>query len=280
MNVSKRVILNRSGGGTPAIPSFRIRVKTDNAGTSGTNQFTIPITTGTYLYDYTTSDGQSGTGLTGSTTITFASGAGTYDINITGLFPEIYFNNTGDRLKLLKVLEWGSYGVGETSHANSFRGCSNLDEIASDIDFLNSATVCNNMFFNCNLTTLPSTFSLASVTSASLMFGNCNLTSLPAGMTLPLLQNGASMFSNCSLTDLPAGMTLSALNSAGGFLFNNTINTVRYSQLINDLESGNANNNVIFHGGNSNYNSSASAAHTTLTTAPRNWTITDSGLVV
>ena len=54
-------------------------VKTDNAGTSATNQFTIPTTGIGYLYDIETSDGQSITGLTGGTTITFPS-AGTYDV--------------------------------------------------------------------------------------------------------------------------------------------------------------------------------------------------------
>jgi len=56
-----------------------------------------------------------------------------------------------------------------------------------------------------------------------------------------------------------------------------TINTVRYSQLLIDLESGNPNDNVTFHGGNSTYNSSASTARANLIS--RGWSILDGGLV-
>jgi hypothetical protein len=75
-------------GGAAAVDNrFIISVKTDNAGTSGTNQFTIPTTGTGYLYDIETSDGQSILGNTGNTTITFPS-AGTYTIYISGIFLE------------------------------------------------------------------------------------------------------------------------------------------------------------------------------------------------
>jgi hypothetical protein len=73
-------------------------------------------------------------------------------------------------------------------------------------------------------------------------------------MELPLLTNGTQMF------------------------LGNTINTTRYSQLLVDLESGNANNSVTFHGGNSKYNATGQTARDILTGATRLWTITDGGL--
>ena len=266
--------------GEAAVPlNFTIEVKSDNAGTSGNDQFTIPTTTGTYLYDYTTSDGQSGTGITGDTTITFASGAGTYTISITGTFPRIYFDNLGDKSKLLRVLEWGDYGAGETNQENAFRSCNNLTSIADDVDNLNLMVNGTRMFANAPLTSLPSGLTLPNITTGDRMFNACGLlASLPSGMTLPLLTNGTQMFWFTNLTDLPVGMTLPLLSNGTNMFTNNTINTTRYSQLLVDLESGNANNSVSFHGGNSLYNATGETARDLLTGVGRTWTITDGGL--
>ena len=287
-----------------ATPKFTLEVKSDNAGTSGTNQFTIPTTTGTYLYDYTTSDGQSGTGITGDTTITFASGVGTYEIYITGTFPRIYFNNGGDKLKLLRVLEWGDYGVGVTTQLAAFYGCTNLSSIASDVTNLNLITIGEQMFRSCSslvslpnplalnslidgrlmfsggsLTSLPTSMILANLTDADFMFSANNLTSLSSGITLSSLTNANRMFYFCNLTDLPTGITLPNLTIGSDMFTGNTIGTTRYSQLLVDLESGNANNSVTFHGGSSLYNATGKIARDILTGGVRLWTITDLSLI-
>jgi hypothetical protein len=71
---------------------------------------------------------------------------------------------------------------------------------------------------------------------------------------LPLLTNGRAMF------------------------LGNTINTARYSQLLINLEEFNPNNNVPFHGGNSQYNAQGQIARNAL--IARGWTITDGGLEI
>ena len=121
---------------------FIITVKTDNAGSSNNNQFTIPVQ-GAYTYDYDveTSDGQSFTTQISNLTITFPS-AGTYDIFISGLFPQILFNNGGDRLKLLDIKQWG---VNQWEYMNSsFFGCNSLTAVSAtdspDLSLLNTAT--------------------------------------------------------------------------------------------------------------------------------------------
>ena len=246
------MIINSFRFASAVAPSFTLEV---NA-TDGT--FTIPTTTGTYLYDYTTNDTVSGTGITGNTTITFPSGIGTYEIYITGTFPRIYFNNGGEKLKLLRVLEWGDYGVGATNQTSAFYGCTNLTSIANDVDNINLVTNGTFMFNVCSsLATLPSNLTLDSLTSATNMFRFCPLTDLPNGMTLPNLSVGTNMF---------------ALGAV--------INTTRYSQLLVDLESGNANNGVRFHAGTSKYNATGETARNILTGAVRLWTITDGGLEV
>ena len=132
---------------------FVISVKTDNSGTSNNNQFTIPTVAGN-LYNVTTSDGQILNGNTGDLTITFPS-AGTYDINISGDFKQILFNNGGDKGKLLDVKNWGN--IAWASFENSFSGCYSLSNYsATDAPDLSNVTNMNGAFqkmdlFNSNI---------------------------------------------------------------------------------------------------------------------------------
>ena len=118
---------------------FIISVKTDNAGTSATNQFTLPTTGTGYAYDIETSDGQTIIGLTSGTTITFPT-AGTYDVFISGSFPQCYFNNVGDAQKLLDIKNFGIYALGSTSQERAFFGCSNMVISATDIGHFENVT--------------------------------------------------------------------------------------------------------------------------------------------
>ena len=113
------------GGGIEVPFTFTV----DTALGDGLAQFSIPTTGTGYNYNVVTSDGQSITGNTGNTTITFPS-TGTYTIEVTGDFPRIYFNNTGDRLKLTDIVKWGSIAWTDLSYA--FKGCSNM--VMSAID--------------------------------------------------------------------------------------------------------------------------------------------------
>ena len=209
--------LQGSGGGG-VDNRFIITVKTDNAGTSASNQFTIPTsTTGitqAFNYDIETSDGQTITGNTGDTTITFPS-AGTYDIYISGSFPYMYFFNGGDKLKLLDIKNFGIYALGSTSQNSAFFGCSNMVISATDIgyfgdvtDFVYTWTLCS------SLTSFP-LIDTSSATSFSLAWQNCTgLTSFPLIDT-----SSATSFSNAwincsSLTSFPL------LDTSNGLLFN------------------------------------------------------------
>jgi len=171
--------LDLAGGGDER---FIITVKTDNAGTSATNQFTLPITgTGTgYLYDIETSDGQTITGLTSGTTITFPT-AGTYDIFISGSFPQCYFNGVGDAQKLVDIKNFGIYALGSTSQNSAFRGCSNMVITANDIGHFENVTDMTFAFNNCfSLASLP-LINTSSVSDFSQTFRNCSgLLSFPS----------------------------------------------------------------------------------------------------
>jgi hypothetical protein len=108
---------------------FIMLIKTDNAGTSASDQFTIPTAGTGYNYDVDWGDGTTSTGVTGSTTHTFPS-AGNYVVKISGDFPRIRFNNGGDRLKLLEVQNWGNI-VWQTFYL-AFFNCANMNITAND----------------------------------------------------------------------------------------------------------------------------------------------------
>ncbi|WP_225035757.1 BspA family leucine-rich repeat surface protein [Winogradskyella sp. SM1960] len=100
--------------------------KTDNPGASSPTEITIPTTGGGYNYDVDwDNDGTFDQfGITSDVTHDFGT-AGTYTVAIRGDFPRIYFNNGGDKDKILEVNQWGD--IEWTSMEKAFWGCSNLE---------------------------------------------------------------------------------------------------------------------------------------------------------
>lgn len=122
--------------------NFIIRVKTDNAGTSASNQFILPIALRSgYVYDYTVYWGD---GLlddytnSGNKIHTYAE-AGEYIITISGNFAGLFFNNGGDKLKMLQISNWGNHDLAVTERA--YFGCTNLDITANDTPILTNTNV-------------------------------------------------------------------------------------------------------------------------------------------
>ena len=134
------------GGAAPSDPDFTMLVKTDNAGTSANDQFTIPTTGTGYNYDVDWGDGTTSTGVTGSITHTFPS-AGTYVVKISGAFPRIFFNSGGDRRKLLEVQNWGN--IAWSNMQSAFASCTQMDVTATDVPDLSSCVSMRAMFISC-----------------------------------------------------------------------------------------------------------------------------------
>jgi len=204
--------LDLAGGGDER---FIITVKTDNAGTSATNKFTLPTTGTGYNYDITTSDGQVITGLTTGTTITFPT-AGTYDIFISGSFPRCYFNDTGDKDKLVDIKNFGIYALGSTSQSGAFFGCSNMVISATDIGHFENVTIFNAAWVNCSSLTSFPLINTSSGTSFSFAWQGCSsLTSFPLINTSSGTGFVFAWNSCTSLTSFPL------INTSSGTIFTN-----------------------------------------------------------
>ena len=146
--------------------------KTDNSGTSDDNQITIP-TTGTG-YDYTVDwgDGNSDNNVTGSITHTYAS-AGTYTVSISGDFPRIFFQNGGDKDKLITIEQWGD--IQWTSFADSFFGCSNMDVVATDAPDLSGVSSIYRMFgFTTSFNGDIGHWDVSTITNMELLFASAS----------------------------------------------------------------------------------------------------------
>jgi len=178
----------------PYSEPFVFTVKTDNVGTSGDNQFTLPLRSGED-YDFTVSfDGQQISHDTDSDlTLTFASGPGTYDVEILGDFPAIYFNDSGDKEKLLDIKAWG--GMQWTSMESAFHNCSNMQLTATDIPDLTGVTDTSNMFMKCiGMTAVDvSYWNVSNVTDMTQLFRGCRNVTQITGLQTWDMRNVSKM---------------------------------------------------------------------------------------
>lgn len=250
---------------------FTLRVKTDNAGPSNDDQFTLPLLGGPYTVDW--GDGTTSDDVTGPQTKTY-SAAGEYNVSIIGgTYERFNFKNGGDRLKLLSLS--GLYEGTATTADGDFYGCSNLTELPASMT-LDSLTGGRDMFRSTSLVSLPSRMTLGSLIDGINMFRDTSLSSLPSGMTLASLTLGNVMFRDTLLTTVPASMTLASLTSGINMFIGVTLTTDSYSSLLQRIEASNSNNNVDFHGGSSTYNAAGGVARQALID-DHSWTITDGG---
>jgi surface protein len=155
------------------IPSyFTTTWATENAG-SATKTIVIPTTGSGYDCYIDWGDGSAEehqTGTPGNITHVYAA-TGTKTVKIRGLFPRIYFNDTGDKLKLLTIANWG--GIVWSSFERSFFGCANLTGTYTDVPNTTHVTSMFVMFSGCALFNSPVAFNTAQVTNMKYMFELC-----------------------------------------------------------------------------------------------------------
>jgi hypothetical protein len=152
---------------------FVMVVKSDNAGTSTSTQFTLTeanVSSGS-TFDVNFSPIADPTNIAEVTldvsnpTITFPS-IGTYIVRVDPTtFNKIRFNNVGDRLKLLTITQWGDVAWGSLNEA--FSGCSNMDVTATDYPNLGGRT--DGMFLNCSTLVGTSAFADWDTSASTIM---------------------------------------------------------------------------------------------------------------
>ena len=197
------------------------------ATTTDSETFTIPCQdVGTFDAEIDWGDGSVSTVTaynSANLTHTYAT-SGDHLILITGSFPNIYFNNGGDKLKVVSVENLGT--VGWVNLETSFNGCANMASFTSGTTDTSSATSMKQMFNNCsNLTTLDvSSFDTSSVTNMRSMFYNCSsLTELDcSSFDTSSVTDFNFMFYNCSsLTELDCSSFETSSNPSVNSMFEN-----------------------------------------------------------
>jgi surface protein len=159
-------------GGLNCDTGFITRWNTSNSGTSASNQITIPIVGSGYDYNVDWGDGNIDLNLTTETTHTYTN-EGVYTVIITGDFSRIYFNNEGDKDKLLSIEQWDV--ISWTSMNAAFYGCENLVINAIDAPDLSLVTDMNLMFSGASkLNQNIGGWDVSSVTNMSEVFSNAN----------------------------------------------------------------------------------------------------------
>ena len=224
IGIPSGVLSSGSGlDGTSFITTWR--TTTDN------ETITIPTTGSGYNYTVTTSDGQEITNTTGDQTITFAT-AGDYDVSISGDFPRIFFNDGGDKTKLIDIKQWGN--IAWTSFNNSFEGCSNLVGNYTDAPDLSSVITLNNAFRECDVFTgKVSNWDVSNVTTMSGAFRDASLFNGDlTGWDVSSVTRFNSTFQAASAFNQPIG----SWDVGNGTNFQLMLNTTNFDQ---DLSSWN-----------------------------------------
>ncbi len=157
--------------------------KTNNFGSSSSNQITIPTIGDGYNYTVNWGDNSSDSNITTDITHRYTI-PGTYVVQITGDFPRINFYNFDtfkfeqkDNFKILEIKQWGNQLW--TSFENAFFNCENLIISAKDTPNLKNTTNMSNMFFNTNLNTANNIglWDVSGITNMNSLFHNSTFNS-------------------------------------------------------------------------------------------------------
>jgi surface protein len=234
-----------------------------SGGSSNDHQVRLPLqATGTYDFVVDWGDGNQDTITVynqAERTHTYAD-IGIYTITISGMLYGFGFGDSGDKLKIRQIQQWGdSFRLGTTGY-RSFYNCTNLSIVTDDILVLTDTTSLQLAFANCHNLTANYAMSLwdtstitimqtvfadsanfdedlsawdtSNVTNMSLMFGGCESFNHYIGLwdTANVIDMGG-MFNSCITynQDLSAWDTTNVTDMSGMFwgatLFNQDISS-------------------------------------------------------
>lgn len=212
-----------------------------SSGSSSGNQISLPlVASGSYSFtvdwgdgsvDYITSYSQS------ERTHTYNS-SGVYTIKIDGLLSGWSFNNSGDKLKILNISQFGILQIG--TDPGAFYGCTNLTITAEDNLNTTLPTNFNSIFRNsASLVSIPSisSWNVLNVSDMSMAFsGASSFTGNIGGWDTSSVTNMSGMFYNASsfnvdITDWDVSNVTTMENMFRGTKFNQNISKWDYSGL-------------------------------------------------
>jgi len=205
--------------------------------TASPQTFTIPCqNVGTFNATVDWGDGGATSSITayndGDLAHSYAT-AGQYTITITGTFPNIYFNNAGDKLLVDEVVDLGD--VGWTKLNSAFYGCSNMTSFGGATANTSLVTNMQSTFYNCSsLTSLDvSNWDTSLVADMRQMFNNCtNLSGLVLhNWNVEAVTDGTSFCSGA----------------------NNALSTEEYNQILINWSQQSVQSGVSWHFGDATY---------------------------
>lgn len=233
--------------------------------------------------------------------------AGLHEIRVSGSFPNISYNNTGDKNKVTRVMQLGN--VGWQTLGGAFRGCLNLTSFESGTCDTSAATSMFGLIMSCpNLATVDvSTLNTSSVTTMAYMFQGLPVTTLDLSnldtssvadfshmfrnsndiITLDLstfdtssATNMRDMFNSMGVVDVVGIDTfdISKVTNFVSFAHLTTLPTARYDAILTawDAQIPKDGQTVTF--GSSKYSAGAPATARANLIADHSWDITDGGL--
>ena len=259
---------------------------------------TIPTRGEGYLYNvdwsYNAIDGfiADSSNVTGDATSPVLT-AGEHIVAVSGDFPRIYFNDSGDKDKITEIVQWGTNPW--ASMQKAFAGCSNLN-------ITNPAVGVPNLSFVTNMAGMfdkASSFNgaigdwdVSNATNMMVMFRqavafNQNLDAWNVGMVTSMKR----MFYQAAAFDQNLGAwDIGNVTTMEGMFFNATLSTTNYDATLigwaadssgtPDDGTDDIPTNITFNAGTSRYCAGEAARSLLMSSSPEgyNWTITDSGL--
>ncbi|MFK8009411.1 MAG: BspA family leucine-rich repeat surface protein [Saprospiraceae bacterium] len=181
--------------------------KTDHDGISNSTSITIPIdSTINHIYNYDVDWNNDGIfdelGITSSVTHNFGS-EGIYTIQIRGDFPRIYFNNEGDKAKILDISQWGD--IEWKFMTSAFKGCENLNISATDAPDLSNITSLQTTFSGCtSLNANIENWNVGNISNFYFAFASCSNFNQPLdNWDMSSATNLQRMFIGCSSFNQP-----------------------------------------------------------------------------
>jgi len=268
---------------------------TENAG-SATKTIVIPTSSsGVYACTVDWEDGKTDyiTTYNSASWTHVYSNTGTYTVKIYGRFSGIFFNNAGDRLKILTIEKWGhDFRLG-VSQGSYFSGCANLTIKATEILNLLGTTSLASTFNGCtSMITIPtinswdtgnitsmasmfkgctvynqnlSEFKSEKVTSMSEMFSGCSaFNGSVSGLNTALVTNISSMFSGCTVFNQP----VSGFNTSNVTLISSMfLNCTAFNQGVNTFDTAKVTFMSSMFNGCTSFNQPVSNFNTALVTS-------------